>query len=37
MLAEKEIAGMLADNLLRKFKATEAYRDVAGEVIFDAK
>ena len=34
--AEKEIAKMLADNLLVKFKATDEYKEVAGELMSEA-
>ncbi|CAM9757068.1 unnamed protein product [Ectocarpus fasciculatus] len=35
--AEKEISKMLAENLLSKFKATDEYKEVADELIFEAK
>lgn len=37
LLAEKEVASMLADNLLYRFKVTEEYKDVVGDLLFDAK
>lgn len=33
--AEREIAKMLAENLLRKFKATVEYKEVAGDLLFE--
>ena len=35
--AEREIAKMLAENLLSKFKATPEYKEVAGDLLFEAK
>jgi len=35
-LAEKEIAMMLADNLLLKFKASDEYKEIAGDLLFGA-
>lgn len=37
LTAKKEITGVLADNLLNKFKSTEEYKDVASDVFFDSK
>lgn len=34
--AEKEISKMLAENLLGKFKATDEYKELAGELVFEA-
>ena len=33
--AEREIAKMLAENLLGKFKAAEEYKEIAGELLFE--
>ncbi|CAN0409712.1 unnamed protein product, partial [Ectocarpus sp. 12 AP-2014] len=35
-LAEKEVAMMLADNLLLKFKASDEYKEIAGDLLFGA-
>lgn len=35
-LAEKEIAVMLADNLLLKFEASPEYKEIAGDLLFEA-
>ena len=34
--AQREIAKMLAENLLSKFEATTDYKEVAGELLFEA-
>lgn len=34
--AEREIAKMLGENLLSKFKATGEYDELAGEIVFEA-
>lgn len=34
--AEKEISKMLAENLLGKFKATDEYKELARELVFEA-
>lgn len=33
--AEKEIAKMLAENLLENFKATSEYKELAGDMVFE--
>ena len=35
--AKREISKMLAENLLNKFKATAGYKEVAGDLLFEAK
>lgn len=34
--AEREISKMLSDDLLRKFTASDEYKEVAGELVFEA-
>eukprot|EP00752_Nemacystus_decipiens_P013004 g11505.t1 len=35
LAAEKEIAKMLAENLLSKFKITPEYKELAGDMVFE--
>lgn len=36
LVAEREIAKMLAENLLDKFMATAQYHELVGDMVFDA-
>lgn len=35
LAAEREIAKMLAENLLNKFKTTPEYKELAGDMVFE--
>lgn len=37
MLAEKEIANMLPENLLNKFKVTKEYKELVGGTLLDER
>ena len=35
LAAEREIAKMLAENLLNKFRTTPEYKELAGDMVFE--